>query len=129
MKPDCQKCGACCVAFGDQKVFADVNERDMTRLGRKLVRLLVLQPSTFDNVASALSGKTTTAAIKTRWVRNRTGPFRGFELCRCAALKGNLLHKVSCSVYEKRPQVCREAVVPGDRACREIRRAMLEHSR
>jgi Fe-S-cluster containining protein len=113
--PDCQKCGACCVAFQNQDVFANVHEKDMERLGSKLVRLLVLQPNAFDIFALALSGTPAQAAIKTKVVLNRKGPFSGSKMCRCKALEGDVLHQVKCSIYEKRPQVCREAVKPGDR--------------
>lgn len=126
--PNCQECGACCVAFHDQDAFANVDEDDMTRMGPKLVRLLVLQPSSFDSLALALSGNVAQTAIKTKWVKNRTGPLRDFKLCRCKALDGDVLNQVSCSIYETRPRVCREAVKPGDRVCREVRRAMFDHA-
>ena len=50
-------------------------------------------------------------------------------MCACIALRGTLLEKTSCSVYDKRPEVCRNAVKPGDKICRDIRafyRANLE---
>jgi Fe-S-cluster containining protein len=39
----------------------------------------------------------------------------------CAALKGTVMHKVKCSIYDKRPHACKTAVVPGDSTCRFLR--------
>ena len=120
----CLKCGACCISPHDQPAFCDVTDKDMERLGKRLVRLHVLQSNQLDRLASILDGGyCPQGAIKTAWREQKTGPLKGFELCACSALRGSVLSKVSCSVYEKRPEVCRKAVKPGDRVCRIIRRA------
>jgi Fe-S-cluster containining protein len=64
--------------------------------------------------------------IQTKWLTVRSGPAKGFELCVCKALKGSPMKKVSCSVYDQRPEVCRKAVKPGDKSCLEIRRELQE---
>lgn len=127
-KPDCLSCGACCVAPNDQEVFCDVEEKDLERLGSAWVRRNVLLSSSLDRFAAALGGQSRDAygAIKTRWTMQRSGPLKGFELCSCVALKGSVMSGVKCSVYEKRPETCRTAVIPGDRTCREIRRAFTD---
>lgn len=102
---DCRGCGACCVSLTDSDVYADVTPKDEERLGKKFVRLNVVD-----------------GAIKTRWLRQRSGPFKGVEACSCVALRGSLFHKVYCAVYANRPTVCRKAVNPGDRTCRQARR-------
>lgn len=123
-KPDCLTCGACCVAPDNQEAYADVTAEDARRLGRRFVRLHVLGPSALDTFAAAIDGKNAPPmAIETRWTTQRSGPYKGFEVSTCAALRGSIGSRVRCSVYEKRPKVCRTAVKPGDRACREIRKA------
>lgn len=116
----CTSCGVCCVAPSQQDVFADVDERDIVRLGKK-ARSLVRAQNPFD-ITNLLDGEHQPyAAIATRWRRMRAGPLRGWSINGCAALQGDLLHKCACSVYENRPRVCRTAVRPGDRTCRELR--------
>lgn len=117
----CRSCGACCVAPYDQEEFCDVTAADMRRLGMRFVRLNVLQPSTFDVLASAMSGQAHVSAIRTEWRTQARGPLKGFELNTCAALRGSVMQRVGCRVYPKRPDVCRNAVKPGDKVCREIR--------
>ncbi len=106
---DCLKCGLCCVSLVDQDEYANVTETDKTRLGRRFVRLYVVQD-----------------AVKTKWRVQRSGPLKGVEACACVALRGSLGHRVSCSVYENRPDVCHKAVKPGDRACHQVRQLFHE---
>lgn len=102
-------------------------------MGKRLVRLHVLHPTTLDRLAAALDSSTLTAhgAIKTKQMLPKRGPLAKYELCACHFLQGTALVDVRCSIYEKRPEVCRKAVRPGDRVCREVRRkvrAQLEES-
>ncbi len=114
----CLSCGLCCTAPFGQLAFADVTNEDMKRLGRKFVRLHVAQFTTFDKLAAALDGKQIPdGAIKTTHHRLN----KSLMYTACSQLKGKLLEKTECAIYEKRPQVCKTAVVPGDRACRRIR--------
>lgn len=120
---DCRACGLCCVAPHDQEAYADITEKDMKRLGARFVRLHVIQPRIFDRFANALDGhRTLDGIIKTKNLRQKAGPLRGWHVFTCVALRGSVKHQVSCSVYEKRPSVCRDVMVPGDSNCLEVRR-------
>ena len=124
---DCRKCGACCVAPYQQDTYCDVTAEDVKRLGKKFVRLNVLNSRPIDIFAAAIDGADfPSAAIKTKWREQKSGTLKGFELNMCIALQGSVMHRVSCSVYENRPRACRKAVMPGDRWCREIRRTFKE---
>lgn len=117
---DCQSCGLCCVSVYDQEVFADVDEADCERLGVAWVRRNVLFPSLFDQLVGGVP------AIKTKWLAQRSGPMRGKRACVCVALRGTLLKKVRCSVYDRRPQSCRDSVEPGDLVCLDLRGELSE---
>lgn len=124
-KPDCLSCGACCVSLYDQSAFCDVEAKDIERLGAQWVRHNVLMSSLMDRVMMAIDGEEDLhGAIRTKWVTQRSGPLKGVDVCTCVALRGSLMKSVKCSVYEKRPDTCRTAVVPGDRTCIEIRRML-----
>jgi Fe-S-cluster containining protein len=103
----CRSCGACCWSMVDQEYYADVTPEDVERLPKRFVKLHVVQSE---------------EAIATKWQKQAAGPFKGVSACVCAALRGSLMHRVSCSVYENRPRSCRNALQPGDRSCRETRR-------
>jgi Fe-S-cluster containining protein len=110
-----------------QTAFCDITPGDEKRLRnagqKKFVRLNVLHQRTIDTLAAAIDGaRIPYGAIRTKWTEQRSGPFKGFEFCTCVALQGSVMHKTSCSIYASRPNVCREAVKPGDRMCRELRR-------
>lgn len=123
----CKKCGLCCVAPTDQSAFCDVTKEDEKRLGRAFVRRHVIYPRAIDRLAALIDGASTPwGAIKTVRRRQTQGPLEGVKACCCSALEGDLLAHVSCRVYTRRPQVCREAVVPGDTTCRQIRRLYQE---
>ena len=118
----CLSCGACCIAPYNQDSFCDVDEKDMKRMGTPLVRRLVRHPEVFDLACAALDGRAAPSPdIETKKRRVRLGVLRGVTTCQCAALKGDPMHSVQCSIYEVRPSVCRVAVKPGDRTCRQIR--------
>ena len=114
----CRSCGACCIAPYNQPSFCDVEEKDLKRLGRRVVRLHVLQPTVFEQLVGD-----SRAALRTRWTKVAAGPLAGWQLNQCVMLRGSPMQRVGCRIYEKRPGVCRSAVKPGDRACREIRAA------
>lgn len=126
----CRSCGICCVSLTSNEVYCDVTVEDMKRLSKGFVKKNVLRPRLFDQLALALDGnRIPDGAIKTVWTKQKAGPLKGVEVCACAALRGSVMQNVSCAVYENRPHVCRVAVVPGDKACRDVRslfQAMLE---
>lgn len=130
MKIDCRTCGACCVSPHDQDVFCDVTEADMDRLGPYLTRKYVLGPDTVTMLLQVIDGYSghihDYCALATRPRRQKAGPFRGWEVCACVFLRGSIMNRVSCRIYDRRPKVCREAVKPGTRFCKEIRSWFLE---
>ena len=123
----CLTCGACCWSPVDQPAYCDVSATDAGRLSKKFVRLNVLQTRPVDLLAAAIDGaQMPHGAIRTKWVTQKAGPFKGVDALVCAALRGSIFHRVSCSVYDKRPRTCRVAVVPGDKACRQLRQMFKE---
>lgn len=121
-KPDCLLCGACCVSLQDSDYYCDVDEADCRKLSPQFVKRNVGTLSAFDGLLALIDGNTTPyAAIRTKWRTVRRGPLKGIDVCACVALKGNIMHKVSCAIYEVRPKTCKRAVKPGDRSCRWIR--------
>lgn len=122
-KPDCLTCGVCCVSAHDNPIWAEVLLADCKRLGPSWCRRNVLGYNTMDLLTRVLDhGPAFMGGIKTRWRKLAAGPFKGVEVCACVALKGNIMHKVECSVYKHRPKVCRNALRPGERQCHEARR-------
>lgn len=95
----------------------------MKRLGRQFVRLNVIQPTPLENIGGEMIGY---AAIATRWVDTKEGPFRDLRVNACVALAGDVGHSVRCTVYERRPEVCRMAIQPGDEWCRQLRTRFAE---
>lgn len=106
-----RSCGACCVSLHDR--FCDVTVEDITRLSRRFVAKHVR------SVHYAIG-----PALATVLEPVATGPLKGIELARCAALRGSVLRRTSYSVYANRPSVCRESIQPGDRDCRWLRREL-----
>lgn len=120
---DCRACGLCCTSFRDQDALADLSEEDLERLDPRWIKSNVLFSSPYDLMLAAIDGtRMPVAAIQTRWGPQKRGPLKGYELCACVALRGSVLHRTSCSIYERRPGSCRTAVEPGDITCVAIRR-------
>jgi len=123
----CVRCGLCCISPYDQDVFCDVLTKDLHRLSNSFIRRNVQTSGVFDLVVALQKGQhCPQAALKTRWREQKSGPLKDYELCMCVALRGTALVKVRCSIYDKRPDACRDAVKPGDKVCREVRRAFKE---
>ena len=106
---DCRTCGLCCVALYESYVLADCDDADMQRLEPRWAKRNVVE------ISSAVG-------IAARWKMQRSGPFKGIEACCCVALRGSIMHRVSCTVYARRPRSCRRAIQPGDRSCRQLRK-------
>ncbi len=124
----CTTCGACCIAPGTQDVFCDISQTDAERLGKKFVRLHVLQPSAFDVLAHKIDGRSLPfGVIYTEVKKQRQGPFRTWSFTVCRMLRGSVFHSTRCSIYNKRPDTCKTAVVPGDKQCRRIRKALQDY--
>jgi len=101
---DCRKCGICCTSLTWEDTYVNLTPKDEERLGKRYVRLNVIN-----------------GEIRTKPTVNKAGPLKGAEDCRCVSLRGSLGKQVSCAIYEKRPDVCKKALKPGDRTCKQIR--------
>ena len=88
---DCQQCGACCVSDFDSVDYVHLREEDLDRLNADEYKQFVYTDATY--------GKT---QCSMRTARDSEGN------CRCAALEGQVGKSVSCSIYERRPLVCRK---------------------
>lgn len=97
-KYDCQSCGACC--YNPPENVSD-GLRDYVEV----------------NPRNALL-KTNDDAAKYTFVKNGKHWLRMVgRVERCCALAGSLGKSVRCTIYEKRPTVCR-LVRPGDMECK-----------
>ena len=123
-KPDCCMCGVCCVCPRDLECYCDVTPEDLERLSEKFIRDNVSLCRYIDTLTAMTDGKRPMGGvIHTKWRTMRNGPFRGYEMNTCMALRGSVMGKVSCSIYKNRPEVCRTAIKPGDKECRNVRSA------
>lgn len=122
-KPDCQKCGACCVTlYPDQSVFCNVTKSDLNIISPKVIKQYVSYFSIYHKLLNSISKDAISiGAIKTRWVTNKLGPLAGIQVCSCSLLSGSLFHRVRCRIYPNRPTVCRQAYTPGSQACLTLR--------
>ena len=94
-RPDCQRCGACCAYFQQVPVLmVDATPRSLTW---------------------AVWDGEDREGERLRWLRRE--PAEGG----CVAFAGPVGERVSCSVYELRPQACREFEAGSDR-CHALRR-------
>lgn len=127
--PSCTECGACCVSASDQNVFCDLTEQEAAALSPQFKSANVRTLSLLAVIIGRSQGRNTPwYALRTKWLLSRAGPLKGIEANVCCMLQGSLLHKVRCRIYDKRPSVCRTAVKPGDRACKKLRRALIQVS-
>jgi len=99
----CLTCGACCIPY-EEETFVDLLSEDLERLGPEVARRLVEEE-----------------ALKIKKIHPTKGLLNKCTVCVCIALRGNPFHKVRCSIYQVRPQACRDAVKPGTRICRNVR--------
>jgi len=121
-KPECTQCGLCCICTQDQDRFCDVTEKDEKRLGAALTKRYVIHTSLFEACCMRDDGlRFPDGALATRWRTMSRGPFRGWSMCTCVFLEGTVRARVRCRVYDRRPDVCRKAMVPGERACINLR--------
>lgn len=105
MTPDCRTCGACCASpERETPSIVDLEPQDLARMSRRTVRLHVVREH-----------------IQTAWKDQRAGPFAGHRVCACSALRGSIMSRVSCRIYEERPDVCRE-FEPGSKRCLDAMR-------
>ena len=103
---DCRTCGACCVADYDDVGYVHVNEEDFDRLTEKEQRRLVHEEASEERLLVFRTLKTAS---------DKCGN------CRCAALRGTVGLRVSCTIYERRPQAC-VRFAAGSMQCLEARK-------
>ena len=105
---DCTRCGLCCFAWswnGRNLPFVEVDDREGKKIHKKHPGLVVVDTTPPTGMIFKQPNSLTLA------IKNG----------RCAALRGTMLKKVSCSIYEDRPRACRD-FKPGDSICLSIRR-------
>lgn len=109
---DCRTCGACCVGgYDDATGWADCSVEDVKRMSRHARARLVKQQLgwVFNNAIHYATPTTFTEEFGSM----------------CSFLRGTPGRRVSCGIYETRPDVCRK-FKPGSRACKEARRELME---
>ena len=102
---DCTRCGACCVSDYDAPDYAFLREEDLARLDPDEVETYVFTEQTFGSPQCSM-----------QTVYDSRGN------CRCKALGGTVGEEVSCTIYDRRPNVCRKFQA-GSSACDYARRA------
>lgn len=122
--PVCTECGLCCVLYHDQDVFCDVDAADIAQIPKRYKRhVRYMEPH--EKLQLILEGyRNSEAALRTKTMRVRSGLLKGYDVCACVMLRGMPFKKVSCIIYPNRPKACRDAIKPGDKACRITRVAL-----
>ena len=124
--PDCRSCGLCCIASSEQDAWADVDPEDIRRLDQRWVSKNVLFSRPIDFLSALFDGSHAAfGAIRTRTRKVKRGPLKGYSICGCVALRGSPLEQVSCTIYTRRPGVCKDAISAGDRECLSLRELVL----
>ncbi len=102
---DCTRCGACCVADYEGPDYVHLLDQDLDRLDPEEQDRLVYTERSYGKQQHSM-----------KTVYDRRGN------CRCIALKGVVGEDVSCSIYDRRPNVCRNFTA-GDSVCDYARQA------
>jgi Fe-S-cluster containining protein len=102
--PDCLTCGACCASPFEGGGYIRLDREEEVRLGRLGLPVFEIISDPEDRLAM----------LGTR--RN------GEDVCVCIALTGTVGRRVSCSIYEARPALCRQFEA-GSPECHDARRA------
>jgi Fe-S-cluster containining protein len=120
---NCTDCGACCTPALNTDRFCDLSEEDLETFSPQFLETNAVFTSILESI---MDPRMPPAALRTKPLEAKSGPCKGHSFTACAMLVGSPMHKVRCKIYEKRPQVCRQAVIPGTRGCRAIRRHVKE---
>lgn len=104
---NCRTCGACCVAPYEATEFVDLLPKDFEQLSKGYQRRVNEQGAfgALDLVSVCLPVVVTV------------------DETRCLALRGTVMGRVCCAIYERRPYVCR-IFKPDSRDCFAVRRSM-----
>ena len=93
---DCRTCGACCAPERNDPLYVGIGPIDVARLTARFRQQYVAQDS-----------------ILTKLDPNGR--------CVCVALRGAIGRRVSCGIYERRPEECRH-LTAGSKECLTARR-------
>jgi uncharacterized protein len=104
-KYDCRTCGACCGPEQDEEYYVSLVDGDAERLSKGYRRLRVVHTDE-ECLFKHLATKRT----------DHSGVV-------CVALQGRIGKRVRCSIYRKRPLVCRD-FKRGDESCIECRKIL-----
>lgn len=102
---DCRTCGACCGPGVDEEYYVSLLEGDAERLSDGYRRLHVVHTD-----EECLFNHLATKRTKHSGVV-------------CVALRGKIGRRVCCSIYRRRPCLCR-TFRRGDESCIEARKAL-----
>jgi Fe-S-cluster containining protein len=104
---DCKSCGACCISSNKADTYVYVGDGDVRRLRlaytEKTVRRLVSKIN--DPFEIGVRTKTNVQGLVT-----------------CISLRGSVGKQCSCSIYDARPDACRE-FIPSEFACLAARKS------
>ena len=102
--PDCLTCGACCASPFIGEGYIRLNPEEEKRLRRRGLPILEVVSDPEDRIV-LLGTKQNCRATRV-----------------CIALSGTVGNQVACSIYEQRPELCRQFEA-GSPECRQARRA------
>lgn len=119
VKPDCTKCGICCVSVHEQECVCALTHEDLLKFPPRFIAKNVIEFSLLDQLAY----NTPPAALRTKFSQTNKGFFAGFEFLVCCQLDGQVGHKVRCRIYKTRPAICRKVIKSGDLVCIGLREA------
>lgn len=112
---DCRACGVCCTIEEDVDYSVNVDEEDLDRLSPGFINRNVFRPNGFEGLYLR--------AVQRVQLK---GPLAGLVVTCCAALRGSVLHRVSCSIYEHRPKACRDFKV--NRGCFRLQQELIDEA-
>jgi Fe-S-cluster containining protein len=99
---DCQTCGACCRSPWAGDGYVRLHDIDLERLQGLSLPIIDQEQGDFEVIPK----------LGTKW--------ESAEQRICAAFTGQVAKSCSCSIYEHRPEACREYEV-GGALCRQAR--------
>jgi Fe-S-cluster containining protein len=103
--PDCLICGACCASPFVGEGYIQLDAHEEKRLGRIGLPVLVVISDPADRIVM-LGTKVNGQGLRV-----------------CVALDGKVGKKVTCNIYEDRPDLCRQFTA-GSPECHQARRAL-----
>jgi len=101
----CQACGACCVSPYDSETYVYIGDDDIRRLR------VAYTERTVKRLVGAMT-KPYERGLNTK--KNKQGHIT------CISLRGSVGRQCSCSIYDARPEACRD-FKPGEYACKAAR--------